>query len=76
MNQDFLADLWSTFVDSVPENKRSDMAHAYISLLTDYDVSATTIEALMGIDHYLDDAIEYAIDDANFEDDEYYEDED
>jgi len=35
MNQEFFADLWSTLVDHVPENKRKDLAHNYINLLTD-----------------------------------------
>jgi hypothetical protein len=33
------------------------------------------IEGLQGIDPYLDDAIQYAIDGEEIEDDEYYEDE-
>lgn len=70
MNQEFFADLWSTLVDHVPENKRKDLAHNYINLLTDYDVPAATIEAMMGIDSHLDTAIEYSIDDASWEDEE------
>ena len=62
MNTEFLADLWSTIVDYVPENKRKDLAYNYVNLLTDFDVPASTIEGMMGIDSHLDNAIEYAVD--------------
>jgi hypothetical protein len=71
MNTEFLADLWSTIVDYVPENKRKDLAYNYVNLLTDFDVPASTIEGMMGIDSHLDNAIEYAMDqseDSEFED--------
>ena len=69
MNTEFLADLWSTIVDYVPENKRKDLAYNYVNLLTDFDVPASTIEGMMGIDSHLDNAIEYAVDQS--EDSEY-----
>ena len=69
MNTEFLADLWSTIVDYVPENKRKDLAYNYVNLLTDFDVPASTIEGMMGIDSHLDNAIEYAMDQS--EDSEY-----
>lgn len=74
MNQEFFADLWSTLVDHVPENKRKDLAHNYINLLIDYDVAPATIEGMMGIDSHLDSAIEYSIDDASWDDEEEYKD--
>jgi hypothetical protein len=70
MNTEFLADLWSTLVDYVPENKRKDLAYNYVSLLTDFDVPASTIEGMMGIDSHLDNAIEYAVDEKEAEYDE------
>lgn len=84
MNQELFADLWGMIADNVAENKKSDLAHTYINLLTDYDVPASTIEGMMGIDSYLDAAIEYSIDDANFDagsyedydEDDVYDDED
>lgn len=76
MNQEFLADLWSTIVDYVPENKRKDLAYNYVNLLTDFDIPASTIEGMMGIDNYLDNAIEYAIDDADYEEEADDDDED
>jgi len=69
MNTEFLADLWSTIVDYVPENKRKDLAYNYVNLLTDFDVPESTIEGMMGIDSHLDNAIEYAVDQS--EDSEY-----
>ena len=69
MNTEFLADLWSTLVDYVPENKRKDLAYNYVSLLTDFDVQQGTIEGMMGIDSHLDNAIEYAIDNETADED-------
>ena len=70
MNTEFLADLWSTLVDYVPENKRKDLAYNYVSLLTDFDVPQGTIEGMMGIDSHLDNAIEYAIDNETVDDED------
>ena len=70
MNTEFLADLWSTIVDYVPENKRKDLAYNYVNLLTDFDVPAGTIEGMMGIDTYLDNAIEYAVDETETDDED------
>lgn len=70
MNTEFLADLWSTIVDYVPENKRKDLAYNYINILTDFDVQVGTIEGMMGIDSHLDNAIEYAIDNESDEADD------
>jgi hypothetical protein len=77
MNTDFLADLWSTIVDYVPENKRKDLAYNFVNLLTDFDVPASTIEGMMGIDSHLDHAIEYCIDEeeSDFDDTDLYDDE-
>jgi hypothetical protein len=78
MKEDLIADLWNVVVEHLPEKTKKDVASDFINTLLDYGVKDTVIESLQGIDPYLDDAIEYAIDgeEINEDDDEYYEDED
>ena len=63
MNEDLIADLWTTFSEHIPEKNKKDTAYEFINVLLDYGVKETVIEGLMGIDPFLDSAIEYAIDD-------------
>jgi hypothetical protein len=78
MKEDLIADLWNVVAEHLPEKTKKDVASDFINTLLDYGVKDTVIESLQGIDPYLDDAIEYAIDgeEINEDDDEYYEDED
>jgi len=77
MKEDLIADIWNVVVEHLPEKTKKDVASDFINTLLDYGVKDTVIESLQGIDPYLDDAIEYAIDGEEIsEEDEYYEDED
>ncbi len=78
MKEDLIADLWNVMIEHIPEKQRKDVASDFVNTLMDYGIKESTIEALQGIDPYLDDAIEYVIDgeEIDSEDDEYYEDED
>jgi len=77
MKEDLIADLWSVVVEHIPEKQRADVAADFVNMLLDHGIKDSTLEGLQGIDPYLDDAIEYAIDGEEIEeDDEYYEDED
>jgi hypothetical protein len=77
MKEDLIADLWNVVAEHLPEKTKKDVASDFINTLLDYGVKDTVIESLQGIDPYLDDAIQYAIDGEQIsEDDEYYEDED
>lgn len=62
MNSDLLADIWNIMCEHLPEKVKKDVAQEYVNTLLDYGVSESTIEGLFGIDTYLDEAIEYAID--------------
>lgn len=77
MKEDLIADIWNTFVDHVPEKAKKDVAFDFVNVLLDNGVKETVLEGLQGVDPYLDDAIEYAIDGGEgFEEEEdYYEDE-
>ena len=76
MKEDLIADLWNVMIDHIPEKARKDVAADFVNTLLDYGIKDSTLESLMGIDPYLDDAIEYSIDGEEISDDEdYYEDE-
>lgn len=80
MNDELIADVWTLLVEHIPEKHRSDAAAEYVNTLLDHGVKESVITDLLGIDSYLDTAINYAIDgeevDEDYTDeDEYYEDE-
>lgn len=77
MKEDLIADLWNVVIEHIPEKYRKDVAADFVNTLLDYGIKDSTLESLMGIDPYLDAAIDYSIDgEVIAEDDpEYYEDE-
>jgi hypothetical protein len=77
MKEDLIADLWNVVIEHLPEKHRKDVAADYVNTLLDYGIKESVLESLMGIDPYLDDAIQYAVDgeeDYAEEDDSYEED--
>jgi|GEM_PF-3108399 hypothetical protein len=77
MKEDLIADLWSIVVEHIPEKQRKDVAADFVNTLLDYGIKESVLDSLLGVDPYLDTAIEYAIDGEEIEEeDEYYEDED
>jgi hypothetical protein len=77
MKEDLIADLWTVVIEHIPEKHRKDVAADYVNTLLDYGVKDSVLESLQGVDPYLDQAIDYAIDSEEIKDDEedYYEDE-
>jgi hypothetical protein len=76
MKEDLIADLWNVMIEHIAEKQRKDVAADFVNTLLDYGVKESTIESLVGVDPFLDDAIQYAIDGEEIEeDDDYYEDE-
>ena len=78
MKEDLIADIWTLVVEHIPEKHRKDTAADFVNTLLDYGIKESVLQSLLGVDGYLDDAINYAIDgeDIDDEDPEYYEDED
>ena len=77
MKEDLIADLWNVVIEHIPEKNRKDVAADFVNTLLDYGIKESVMESLMGVDPYLDGAIEYAIDVEEYEEDDYgYEDED
>ena len=76
MKEDLIADIWNVVIEHIPEKARKDVAADFVNTLLDYGIKEAVIESLMGVDPYLDDAINYAIDGEEYsEEEDYYEDE-
>ncbi len=76
MKEELIADIWNVMVEHIPEKSRSDVAYDFVNTLLDYGIKDSVLESLLGVDPHLDDAINYAIDGEEIEEDEdYYEDE-
>jgi hypothetical protein len=69
MKEDLIADIWTLVVEHIPEKARADVAADFVNTLLDYGVKDTVLESLQGIDPYLDDAVNYAIDGEEIEED-------
>lgn len=78
MKEDLIADIWTLVIEHIPEKYRKDTASDFVNTLLDYGIKDTTLQGLVGVDPYLDDAIEYVIDGdeiVDSDDEEYYDDE-
>jgi hypothetical protein len=77
MKEDLIADIWTLVIEHIPEKHRKDLAADFVNTLLDYGIKESTLQGLMGVDGYLDNAIDYAIDgeDIAEDEDDYYEDE-
>jgi hypothetical protein len=62
MKEDLIADLWHVVIGHIPEKQRADVASDFVNTLLDYGIKDTVLDALQGVDPYLDNAIAYAID--------------
>ena len=76
MKEEMISDIWTLMVEHIPEKARSGVAADFVNTLLDYGIKDSVLESLQGIDPYLDDAINYAIDGEEIEDDIEYDDED
>jgi hypothetical protein len=79
MKDDLIADIWTLVIEHIPEKHRKDLAADFVNTLLDYGIKESTLQSLLGVDAYLDTAIEYAVDGEEIEDEEeeyYDEDED
>jgi len=70
MKEDLIADLWSVVVEVIPEKQRANVAADFVNTLMDYGIKESTLDSLLGVDPYLDNAIEYVIDGEEIESDE------
>ena len=70
MKEDLIADLWTVIIEHIPEKHRKDVAADYVNTLLDYGAKDSVLESLQGVDPYLDQAIEYAIDGEEIEEED------
>jgi hypothetical protein len=70
MKEDLIADLWHVVIGHIPEKQRADVASDFVNTLLDYGIKESVLDSLQGVDPYLDEAIAYAIDGEEIEDDE------
>ena len=63
MEANMIADIWSVLSEKIAEKDKQEAAQEYVNTLLDYDIPETTLEGMMGIDTYLDTALEYVLDD-------------
>ena len=75
MKEDLIADIWTLVIEHIPEKHRKDLAADFVNTLLDYGIKESTLQSLLGVDAYLDTAIEYAIDGEEVadEEEEYYD---
>ena len=73
MKEDLIADIWTLVIEHIPEKHRSDVAADFVNTLLDYGIKESSLQSLMGIDEYLDGAIDYAIDDEEIEEEDSYD---
>jgi len=73
MKDDLIADIWTLVIEHIPEKHRKDVAADFVNTLLDYGIKESTLESLLGVDPYLDTAIEYSIDGEEIADDDDYD---
>jgi hypothetical protein len=75
MKDDLIADIWTLVIEHIPEKHRKDLAADFVNTLLDYGIKESTLQSLLGVDPYLDTAIQYAVDGEEIEDEEeeYYD---
>jgi hypothetical protein len=75
MKDDLIADIWTLVIEHIPEKHRKDLAADFVNTLLDYGIKESTLQSLLGVDPYLDTAIQYAVDGEEIvdEEEEYYD---
>ncbi len=58
-----IADIWGVLSEKIAEKDKAEAAQEYVNTLLDYDIPESTLEGMMGIDTYLDAALEYVLED-------------
>ena len=69
MKEDLIADIWTLVIEHIPEKHRKDLAADFVNTLLDYGIKETVLDSLQGVDPFLDEAIAYAIDGEEIEED-------
>lgn len=62
MNENQIADIWMLFKEYVDKKTYEALAERYVDLLADHGISDKIIQAAIGFDETLDNAVEYYLD--------------
>ncbi|MEY4331754.1 MAG: hypothetical protein RLZZ196_492 [Bacteroidota bacterium] len=75
LNETQIADIWLNFVDYIEKKSLDTCAERFVDLLADLGVPDKVLKSVIGVDEYLDQAVEYYLgdDEEPEEDDEYKE---
>lgn len=74
MDEQLIIELWDTFKDYIPEKNRETAANQFVDYLLGKDVDSSELEGVLGYDPHLDSAIELALGEDNYDDEEEEED--
>ena len=67
LNETQIGDIWLNFVEYLDKKQLETVAERYIDLLADFGVSDKVFKGATGIDDTLDQAIEYYLNDDEFD---------
>ena len=70
MKEDLIADMWNVIIEYIPEKQKKDAAADFVNTLLDHGIKESVLDNLLGIDPYLDEAIDYAVDGENIAEEE------
>lgn len=63
LNEAQIGELWLLFADYIDKKQLDSVAERYVELLLDNGVNDRTLQQAMGVEHNLDQAIEYYLED-------------
>ena len=75
LNETQIADIWLNFVDYIDKKSLETCAERFVDLLADLGVADKVLKSAIGVDEYLDQALEYYLgdDESEEEDDDFKE---
>jgi hypothetical protein len=76
MEEDLIIEVWDIFKEYISDKNKDTAANHFVDFLVGKDVEVSVLEAVMGYDSHLDDAIKLVLDnesdsDDNFDEDDY-----
>ena len=72
MDESLIIEIWDTFKEYVPEKNRGTAAEQYVDFLLGKEFESGDLEAYLGYDPYLDDAINAVLDNEDLDEEEEY----
>ena len=69
LNEQQIGDIWVFFSEFIEKKQLETAAERYVDLLADFGTTDRVMQGAIGIDPVLDQAIEYYMDEEDFEDD-------